>query len=272
MARKYGIVKVGKLKHTANYIRKDMGTEDELRQLARSFLNRPLNPIICLPDLEIGDGNRRAAGVLLLAGPDAEVPVCITDEPLDDSAKIEIMLESAIHTRGLSDYEEFNGADQWLERNKDSTAEELGKRIGRAPSSMSRLLSLRRCVPAVKEAAAAGSIGITEWHLLSTCNEQQQHEFLGARQSGQITSRDELARLVKKTRTGKPEVKVSRVNFILPASGVRILVSGAGQSLDDLFESLTESLREVRKARDQAMDIRAFQAVMASKNKQKRSE
>ena len=272
MARKYGSVKAGKLKHTANHIREAMGTEEELRALGTSYLHRPLHPIICLPDLEIMDGNRRLAGVLLFAGPDADVPVCITDEPIDESALLEIQMESAIHTRGLTPYEEYLGASQWMERNSGATAEQLGARIGRKPAMMSRILSLSRCIAAVKEAAASGSLGITEWNEFSKCSEQRQHELLAEWQSGRIASRDELARVVKKSRSGsKPAVKVSRVNFVLPSSGVRVVVSGVGQSLDDLHESLSESLREVRKARDQAMDIRAFQAVMASKNK-KRSE
>jgi ParB-like chromosome segregation protein Spo0J len=247
-----------------------MGSEDELRALGASFVNRPVNPIICLSDLEVVDGNRRLAGVLLVAGPEAEVPVCITDEQVDESAKLEIMIASAAHTRGLSAYEEYLGASQWMERNPGATAEQLGERIGRKPAMMSRLLSLSRCVAAVKEAAASELLGVTEWYELSKCPEQQQQELLAARLSGQVSSRDQLAQAARKSRSKSvPSVKLTRVNFVLPASGVRIVVSGAGQSLDDLHESLSESLREVRKARDQAMDIRAFQAVMASKNKKR---
>ena len=117
-------IKAGKLKHTANHIREAMGTEEELRALGASFVNRPVNPIICLPDLEVVDGNRRLAGVLLVAGPEAEVPVCITDERVDESARLEIMIQSAIHTRGLSAYEEYLGASQWMERNPGATAED----------------------------------------------------------------------------------------------------------------------------------------------------
>src|SRR5208337_1282021 len=114
-----------KLKHATNHIREAMGSEEELRALGSSYVHRPLNPIICLPDLEVVDGNRRLAGVLPVAGPDVEVPVCITDEPVDESTKLEIMMESAIHTRGLSAYEEYLGASQWMERNPGATAEQL---------------------------------------------------------------------------------------------------------------------------------------------------
>ena len=182
-----------------------MGTEEELRQLGRSYLNRPLHPIICRPDLEVLDGNRRLAGVLLEGGPDAEVPVCITDEPVDESVKLEIMMESAIHTRGLSAYEEYLGASQWMERNPGATAEQLGERIGRKPAMMSRILSLCRCVPAMKEAAASGLIGVTEWNEFSKCSEQQQGELLAARLSGQVSSRDQLAQAARKGRSGNAQ-------------------------------------------------------------------
>ena len=272
MTRKFLMIKVGLLKPAANYIRKDMGTEEELQQLGRSYLERPVNAIICSSDYVMRDGHRRKAGAQSVAGPNAEVLVCMTDEPIDESGRLEIMLESAIHTRGLSFYEEYIGVSQLKERNPGATAEQLGERIGRKPAMMSRILSLGRCIPAVKEAAAAGLLGITEWNEFSKCSEERQQELLAEWKAGRITTRDELARVVKRSRSAsKPAVKVSRVNFVLPTSGVRVVVSGAGQSLDDLHESLSESLREVRKARDQAMDIRAFQAVMASKNK-KRTE
>ena len=272
MARKYGTMKAGKLKKTINHIREDVGTDEELRQLGRSFIQRPVNPIICRDDFEVVDGNRRLAGVLLEAGPDADVPVCITDEPLDESARIEIMMASAIHTRGLSAHEEYLGASQWLVRNPGATAEQLGERIGRKPAMMSRILSLGRCASAVRDAAASGLLGVTEWNALSTCPEEKQLELLADRLSGKIGNRDQLAQASKGVRRGdKPAVKLTRVNFVLPSSGVRIVVSGAGQSLDDLHESLSESVREVRKARDQGQDIKSFQAFMVAKSK-KRNE
>jgi len=220
MTRKYGNVKAGRIKFPANHIRADLGTKEELQQLGRSYLKRALHPIICrqiAQELEAVDGIRRLTAVLDVAGPDAEVPVCVTDEPLDESAMLEIMLESAIHTRGLSVYEEYVGASQWLERNAGATAEQLGERIGRKPAMMSRILSLGRCIPAVKEAAASGLIGVTEWNELAKISEQQQQELLAARLSGQVSSRDQLAQAVRKSRSGNaPAVKLSRVKIAMP--------------------------------------------------------
>jgi ParB-like chromosome segregation protein Spo0J len=271
MARKYGTLKAGKLKKTTNHIREGMGTEEELRQLGRSFLQRPIHPIVCRDDFEIVDGNRRLAGVLLEAGPDADVPVCITDESLDESAKLEIMMASAIHTRGLSAFEEYLGASQWMERNPGATAEQLGERIGRKPAMMSRILSLGRCVPAVKEAAASGQLGVTEWNALSTCSEEKQLELLADRLSGKLSNRDQLAQASKGVRrgNGKPSVKLTRVKCVLPSSGVSIIASGEGLSLDDLIDSFSEAQKEARKARDGGQDIKAFQAVMTARSQKR---
>jgi hypothetical protein len=71
------------------------GPREELRQLGRSYLRRPLYPIICRPDLEVAEGNRRLRGVLLEAGPEAEVPICITSEPMSEAVKIEIEMSTA---------------------------------------------------------------------------------------------------------------------------------------------------------------------------------
>src|SRR5437588_587659 len=101
MARQYRNEKACNLKHTKNHLRKDLGSEEELRQLGRSYLNNPWYPLICRPDLEVVEGNRRLAGLLLEHGPDAEVPICITDEVVSEAVKVEIQIESSIHQRGL---------------------------------------------------------------------------------------------------------------------------------------------------------------------------
>ena len=267
MTRRHGTAKAGKIKGTAIHIRQDKGAEEELRALGSSYLKRPLNPLICRMDgetPEVLDGNRRLAGVLLVAGPDADVPVCITDEPVDEIVKLEIMLESAIHTRGLSAYEEFVGYSQWMERNPGATAERLGERIGRKSPMMSRILSLGRCIPAVKEAAKAGLLGVTEWNEFSKCSEQQQHELLAARLSGQVSSRDQLARVARKSRSGgaPAAVKLSRLKIAMPEATV--VISGKDLSMSRVVELLTETLKEARKAAD-VFDVRTWQRMMKDK-------
>jgi hypothetical protein len=266
MARQYGTRKVGELKHPKNYIRQDMGSEEELRELARSFKKQPWYPIIHDLELVIGDGNRRAAGMLLEFGPDAEVPTCATDELVDESAKLEIQLESAIHTRGISPYEEFVGASRWLEVNSGATIADLAKRTGgRSVSMLSRILSLGGCIPAVVEQAAAGLIPVCDWPRFAACDAKQQQELLVARASGEIKNRDDLARAARKLRNGptEPAPKVSRGTFVLDGASVSVAVAG-GQtlSMDALIDHLTDLLRAAKASRDKNIGVKNFAAVL----------
>ena len=184
---------------------------------------------------------------------------------MDESVKLEIMMESAIHTRGLSAYEEYVGASQWMDRNPKATAEQLGERIGRKPAMMSRLLSLARCVVAVKEAAASGLLGVTDWYELSKCSEQQQQELLAARLSGRVSSRDQLAQAARKHRNGsKPTVKLSRVKIAMPQATV--VITGQELSMAEVVDLLGDTLKEARKAADQ-FDVKTWQSMMKDKAK-----
>jgi hypothetical protein len=51
---------------------------------------------------------------------------------------------------------------------------------------------------------------------------------------------------------------------VLPC-GVCLVASGKDLSLDDLIDSLGEAQREAKKARDQGLDVRTFQAVLRDK-------
>ena len=81
--------------------------------------------------------------------------------------------------------------------------------------------------------------------------------------------RDAIVQAGRKSRNGNsPSVKVTRVKCQLP-SGVCIVASGNGLSLDDLIESLGEAQKEAKKARDQGLDAKTFQSVMKDKSKKR---
>jgi ParB-like chromosome segregation protein Spo0J len=277
VTRKYLTVKAGQLVRTANHIRESLGTEEELRQLGRSYLARPLQPIICRPaasgsesgPLEVLDGNRRLEGVLLEGGPDAEVPVCTTDEPMSDAVKLEIMMESAIHTRALSDFEEYQGASQWLAMNPGATADQLAKRIGRTPSMLMRILSLGRCIPAVQEQAKAGLLNAGGWYEFAKCCEQDQHEMLAARTSGAARTRDDLARMGRQKRTAPARLqpgKQARVRHPIGA-GVVISVQGKELSLPGYIDALSTALEAAKRAQRESLDVKTAMKVWADKAK-----
>jgi hypothetical protein len=258
--REYLRVKAGQLKHPKEYLRQSMGPEEDVRCLGRNYSNQPWYPVISSLDWEVADGNRRLEGVLLEFGPEAEVPVCRTDEVVDETVKLEIMLESAIHTRGLSHYEQFLGFAKWLDLNRGANAEALAKRFNRTASSVSRTLSLRKAIQPIKEAAQAGLIGPAEWSEYTKCDERQQHEMWSARMSGQLNSRDEVARAGRKARNGNGSaVRLNRVKC--PLHGATVIVTGKAIGLDEAIDAVLAAAREMKRARDEGLDAKTAQAV-----------
>jgi len=61
-------------------------------------------------------------------------------------------------------------------------------------------------------------------------------------------------------------LKVSRIKCPLP-SGATIQVSGESISLDDAIEAAQEWIKEAKKASEQGLDAKTFQAVMRDKAK-----
>jgi len=244
-----------------NHLRLDFGDGGELRQLGQSYLARPLYPIIAdAATLEVYDGNRRIAAVMQ-EQPDAEVPCCLTDEPWDDSVKLEIQMESAAHTKGLSDYEQYAGCSEWLKLNPGSTAKELAARIHRDEAVISKLLSLSKCVQAVKDAAREGRLTYGKWHLISQSTDQA--AALAAALDG--ATRDQLQSRSRQSGNGHatPAVRLPRIKIPLAtetATGT-VTLAGDGIDLDDAETLLREATKAVKAARDKNLDAKTAQAV-----------
>jgi hypothetical protein len=268
--RDYLTVKAKQLRRAKNYIRLSMGDPEELCGLARDYSKRPLYPIICSMDLEVADGNRRLEGMLLEFGPDVEVPICRTDEVVDEIVKLEIMLQSAIHTRGLRHYEQFLGFSKWSELNPEATEAALAKRFDLTASSLCRILSLRKTIEPIKDAARAGLIGLAEWSEFAKYDPQQQHAMWAARMSGQLKGREQVARAGRKARVGNmPCVRSSRVTIPMPSGTVTL--TGENLAMSEIVELLGDTLKEVRKAAETIDDVKAFQSMMRARRAKKES-
>jgi hypothetical protein len=106
---------------------------------------------------------------------------------------------------------------------------------------------------------------------MSKVGEREQHELLAARVSGQIKNAQEVNRQARRTRNSNGNgqaVKVSRVKCLLP-SGVCVTLAGDGEglTLDEVIESLQDLLKEAKKANDQGLDSKTFQAVLRDKSR-----
>jgi hypothetical protein len=170
--RRVATVHVGDLKHPPNWVRQDTGTKEERTALARSYQARPINLILISPDGVIRDGNRRVASIIEDTGPDTPVMVCITDEQITESVALEIMLETSEHPKQLSAYEQFVAYSEWMKLT-GNTAKELAQKIHKHEATVSRILSLDKCIPEVQEAAKAGLIDVSAWNIISKSPDQQ---------------------------------------------------------------------------------------------------
>jgi hypothetical protein len=265
MPRQYGTKPAGLLRRTGNHVRIDLGDEAALRQLGRSYLHRPLYPIIINPDLEIGDGNRRHAGVMLI-DPNAEVPVCITSEPFSPSAQLEIQVESAAHTKGLSDFEQFLAIDGWLALNPSATAKQFAERVHRDEAIVSKILSLSRCIDAVKDAAKAGRIGYTKWHQIARIPQEQQHAALADALGG--ATRDELQRRTRLGGNGRAATVTARTIPVVLTNGIAITFKADGITLNMALDALADIKKELTHAVEKDHDAQTFGALMKKRARQ----
>jgi ParB-like chromosome segregation protein Spo0J len=142
---------------------------------------------------------------------------------------------------------------------------DLAEALHLDPSMLTRLLSPSKCIPAWQEALKDERVGISDCYAASKLPPEEQAELLALKLSG--ASRDTIEQAGRKKRTtGSSTVRLSRIKAVLP-SGVVIVASGAGLTLNDLIESLGEAQREAKKAREQGLDARTFQAVLRDKAK-----
>lgn len=269
MVREYRNEKVKNLKRLKSHLRLDLGSEEELIALGRNYLEHPIYPIICTPPLEILEGNRRHEGVLKvpppLGGPEAIVPICITDEPMTEILKLEIQMQSAIHTRRLTWWEEYVGGSRWLELNPGATAEQLAMRYGRSAGMLSQILSASKVIGPVREAFKAGKMGPGVVYAISQVPEADQLDLL--QQHLQGATRDQIVAESRKRRNGQngqTGAKSTRMTCPIPGRKMVVQVSATdGFTLTQVIEAIQELMRELKKAADRSIDPKTFSRLMA---------
>ena len=239
-------------------MRQQNGTEDELKALAQSWLERPVHEIIVCPSRKVVDGHRRLAGLELLG--ETEVDVFITNQELDDKAVLEVGLTTAIHRADLSGFDKFQACVKLLELNPGWQNQDLARCVKLDPSTVTRLLSPSKCVAEVVEALRENKIAISDAYEISKAiDREDQLRLLSLKNAG--ASREVLAAQGRKQRAAAtPAVRVSKIKCPLP-SGQVITVSGQELSLDEAIDSLKEAIKAMSKARDTGLDAKTAMAV-----------
>lgn len=239
-------------------MRQQSGTEQELKALAQSWMERPVHDIIVCPSRKVVHGHRRLEGLVLLGV--TEIDVFVTDQELDEKAVLEVGLTTAIHRADLSGFDKFQACVRLLELHPDWQNQDLARCVKLDPSTVTRLLSPSKCVAEVVEALRENKIAISDAYEISKAvDREDQLRLLSLKCAG--ANREALAAQGRKQRAAAtPAVRVSKIKCPLP-SGQVITVSGQELSLDEAIDSLKEAIKAMSKARDTGLDAKTAMAV-----------
>lgn len=239
--------------------------EAAIRMLAESIRSEGLlQPPVVTEDLELAAGNRRVDAMEKHLGW-TECEVRVIPGPLTETKKRIIRLTENLQRADLTAPEKSLSMVGLLDLNPGWTNKELAAHLHLDPSSVTRYVAYRNGTPEVQKAYLSGQIDLTRMYAIVKLPQEKQSEALALALAG--ASRDAIEQAGRKKRTAATStVRLSRIKAILP-SGVVIVASGEGLTLDDLIESLGEAQREAKKAREQGLDARTFQAVLRDKAK-----
>jgi len=237
--------------------------EEELRRLGASLKVKQLQPVLCQPDGTIIAGERRYRAAMLVGMIHLEAK--IADEQLSESEIRIWQLTENMQREDLSGYEKWMGCAELMCMNPGWSQRDLAEQLHVSESMIVRLLSPSKCSGEWQDALKNGEVGISDCYAASKLPLAEQPGLLALKLSG--ASRDAIESAGRKSRNGHASVvRASRIKCLL-TGGVSIVASGDALSLDDLIEALAEAGKEARKARDQGLDARTFQAILRDKAK-----
>lgn len=163
----------------------------------------------------------------------------------------------AFHSETLSDFDRAGALK--FEKDKGLTGGQIAAKFDIDASTVTKLLSLFDAIPACQEAAKAGQIGLTKWYQVAKSPDQEATLTLLLNGS----TRDEVARSVKRAKRSEPTVRTAKIEVPLP-SGRAVRVKGAeGEeiSLEESAETLKEALKLVNAAIAKSLSARSAQLV-----------
>ena len=243
---------------------RQQATDEEDRQLTESIrLHGVLQPVGARSTGSLVWGHRRlrcaiAAGL-------KEVPCVILDKDMTEGQYLTLQMLENVQRADLNPYDMWQGCVRLQEAN-NWQLKDVARALSLDPATVTRLMSVSKCIPAWQDALRSGKVGIGDCYSASRLSEAEQPGLLALKLSG--ATRDELAQVAKKTRTVAkgPTEKLARV--VCPLStGRKITVTGADMDLDALIEALAAVLESARKGNKDQLDVKTWARVMADKAK-----
>lgn len=250
------------LKRNPNNPRGDRYDEPELRALNKSLLVRQWMPLIVKePELVVLEGNRRLAAALLggietLSG----IPVAQEMTPAEINrmiAQLDLRHQPFSEIARGKLWRSIREENRWTNA---QLAEELGVSAGLLTKVFGNLDNPEE----IQALVDAGTLGMKDGYYLSRVEDVAERLRIARELAAGRVQSEALVRMVRKQKPNEKQqaVRVARrISYPLP-SGVHLTVSGERLSIDDLIDTLGEAQREAKKARDQGLDAKTFQAVM----------
>jgi ParB-like chromosome segregation protein Spo0J len=139
------------------------------------------------------------------------------------------------------------------------TAEQVAKRLGQSPATVSRTLSVLKLPEELRAQVASGQIPADTAYLLARVEAPERQAELAAEVVDGKLSRDALTRKLKRVRRAEAQATdgPNRVTALL-GGGRSITVGGKGLTLDSLVEALEQLLSRARKSKSQGLSLATF--------------
>lgn len=236
-----------------------------LSRLSENLAKGQLQPIGLLKDMTViwGAGRVLAAQMNPVI---THLTAAIFDEAVSEREFLRMRAVENFARNELSNAEKCKICIEYAKSEPSLTLKQIASDLGVDPSLVTRWMSWEKVIEPVRQALAENKLTLTGMYAISQLPlAEQAAGFAVALQAPNAAA---VTRAVRKQRNGTSKVRTARVKCPMKSGGcVTLAGEGDGMTLDDVIEMLADLLKEARKANEQGLDSKTFQAVMRDKAK-----
>lgn len=225
-------------------------SEEYLRRLAASLLQKQQQAVGILPDFTVNFGNGR----VLAARMEPKIThlwAVILDEEITEREFLRRQAVENFVKNDPSNSEKCQICVQYAASEPSMTLKEIAKDLGVDASMVTRWMAWEKCIDLVQQALSCDSITLATMYSISQLPKDQQEAALSVAVNG---------------KPRKETVKKTRVNLQMP-SGTVVTLAGDGLTVASIIEELAALLKEAKRAEEQGLDSKTFSAVMRDRSK-----
>lgn len=235
-------------------------SDESIASLAQSIDESGLQqPLLCSQEadsLSLIDGERRLRACRQLGW--KMVTVLIAGDRVTAVDALARSLVSNLQREDLNPLDRAEGMRQLMDKGA-MTADQVAKRLGQSPATVSRLLALLKLPGPLKAKLQSGELSADSAYLLTRIDESERQAALADEVANGKLSRDGLQRKLRRARRAEAggSVGPNRVTALLGA-GRSITVAGKALSLDSLIETLEQLLSRAKRSKSQGLSLATF--------------